>query len=38
MVLKVSSSSSRVCSMLGVVMVFWPYVGFHSSKLSDSKL
>ena len=22
--LKVSSSSSRVCSVLGVVMVFWP--------------
>ena len=27
--LKVSSSSSRVCSVLGVVMVLWPYVEFH---------
>ena len=33
-----SSGSSRECSVLGVVMVFWPYVEFHSSKLSDSKL
>ena len=23
---------------MGVVVVFWPYVEFHSSKLSDSKL
>ena len=36
--LKVSSSSSRVCSILGVVMVFLPYVKFYSFKLSDSKL
>ena len=35
--LKVSSGSSLVCSILGVVMVFWPQVDFHSSKLSDSK-
>ena len=35
--LKVSSGSSRVCSVLGVVMGFWPSVEFHSSKLSDSK-
>ena len=35
--LKVSSGSSRVCSVLGVVVVFWPLVEFHSSKLSDSK-
>ena len=37
MCLKVRSGSSRVCSFLGVVMMFWPYVEFHSSKLSDSK-
>ena len=35
--LKVSSGSSQVCSVLGVVMVFLPEVEFHSSKLSDSK-
>ena len=35
--LKVSLGSSRVCFVLGVVMVFWPEVKFHSSKLSDSK-
>ena len=35
---KVSSGSSRVCSILGVVVVLWPYVEFPSSKLSDSKL
>ena len=34
----VSSGSSWVCTVLGVVMAFWPSVGFHSSKLSDSKL
>ena len=33
--LKVSSGSSQVSSVLGDVMVFWPYVEFHSSKLSD---
>ena len=36
--LKVSLGSSRVCSVLGVVMVFGPKVEFHSSKLRDSKL
>ena len=35
MVLKVSLGSSWVCSVLGVVMVFWPYVELHSSNLSD---
>ena len=35
--LKVSSGSSSLCSVLGVVMVFWLEVEFHSSKLSDSK-
>ena len=35
--LKVSLSSSLVCSVLGIVVVFWPSVEFHSSKLSDSK-
>ena len=35
--LNVSSGSSRVCSVLSVVMVFWPKIEFHSSKLSDSK-
>ena len=36
--LKVSSGSSWVCFILGVVVVFWPYVEFRSSKLCDSKL
>ena len=35
--LKVSSGSSRVCPVLGVVVVFWPQNEFHSSKFSDSK-
>ena len=33
--IKVSLGSSQVCSILGVVVVFWSYVEFHSSKLSD---
>ena len=36
--LKVSLGSSQVCYVLGVVVLFWPFVEFHSSKLSDSKL
>ena len=32
--LKVSSGSSHVSSILGVVMVFWLEVEFHSSKFS----
>ena len=35
--LKVSSGSSLVCPVLGVVVVFWLSNEFHSSKLSDSK-
>ena len=35
--LNVSSGSSLVCSVLSVVMVFWPKIEFHLSKLSDSK-
>ena len=35
--LKVSLGSSWVCSVLGVVTVFWPFVEFHSYKFSDSK-
>ena len=35
MSLKVSSGSSQVCLVLGVVVVLWPKNEFHSSKLSD---
>ena len=29
--LKGGSGSSRVCPVLGIVVVFWPYNEFHSS-------
>ena len=35
--LKGGSGSSRVCPILGVVVVFWPKYEFHSSNLSNSK-